>query len=232
MIEVLGKRIAEKELEVREFAQYHGEDRNELNEVTKELINMQIQQKQNEHDLTAFVSDYESIGGIFQAEVAREYTQYLLPAKKQAVKLEKSSRLLTLFHVTNLLLLAELLVVSTLRLSLVPLTALLHSYYLLLLGIPGSPSLMYLILHFLLSIAGDITFVVLWVMDKYEIMPLHHSTSAVYCIILLFVLLVTICVRAFVVFLWVTLRAAYSPTVVHYFSLMGHTLPPKQIMDT
>jgi len=54
----LEEKIKEKELEVKEFAQFHGEDRDYLNSVTKDFINMEIQNKQNKADLQAFTDDY------------------------------------------------------------------------------------------------------------------------------------------------------------------------------
>lgn len=44
---------------------YFNEDRTRHNDLTKELISMQAQQKQNEHDLRTFNSDYETINKIF-----------------------------------------------------------------------------------------------------------------------------------------------------------------------
>lgn len=81
----------------------------------------------------------------------------------------------------------------------------------------------------MLSIAGDLTFVVLFIINKYDLMPIRHTANSVYTIILLFVLLITVGVRVLLAFLYFTLRASYSPETVRYFSLMGYTFPPKQI---
>lgn len=227
MIENLNKKIQEKDLELKQFAQYHGEDRNELNEVTKELINMQIQQKQNQQDLKAFVEDYETINGIFLSEKPKQYTQYLLPTKRQTTKLEKSNRLLTLFHLNNVLFLVEALIISSLRVSFLPLSAYLHSYYVLLFGISDSHSLTYLILHYLGSVGCDLAFVVIFIMNKYEIMPIHHPNNSPYTIVLIIFLIITLFLRVLVIILYASLRTAYSPKIIYYFSLMGLTFPPK-----
>lgn len=50
----LDKNIIEKQQEVRDHMDYYSDDRIKINDLTKDLIGMQIQQKQNQHDLQNF----------------------------------------------------------------------------------------------------------------------------------------------------------------------------------
>lgn len=64
---------------------------------------------------------------------------------------------------------------SSVRVSMLPLTAYLHIYYVLFYGITNQSSILYVILHLIVSILGDLTFVVLTLMNKYILMPYESN---------------------------------------------------------
>lgn len=109
------------------------------------------------------------------------------------------------------------------------LTSLLHSYYLVLFGFPDVASFTYILVHLLLTIVADISFCVIHIMNKYEIMPIKHSANNIYTFALLIFLIGSIGLRVFLFVLYVTMRASHSSKLIPYFTLMGLTLPPKNV---
>jgi hypothetical protein len=72
-----------------------------------------------------------------------------------------------LFHITNLMLLLEFLILGSFRMSFLTLSGLFHSYYLLLFGIEAPANFTYILLHYGLSIVADVAFIVINVVNKY-----------------------------------------------------------------
>jgi hypothetical protein len=88
-------------------------------------------------------------------------------------------------------------------------------------GVSDSTSFTHLVLHHLASAVSDLAFVVIFIMNKYEIMPIRHSNNSAYTIVLLICLIITTALRVFVMILYMNLRAGYNPKVILYFPLMG-----------
>lgn len=110
-----------------------------------------------------------------------------------------------------------------LRLSMVPMTAYLHSFFTLAVGLYEENSILYLICHIGFSLLGDITFMVLTIIDKYEIMPIMHSQNRPYCIILFILLIGTIFARIFMIVFYVPFKNAYyKDKIINYFTFSKH----------
>lgn len=124
-----------------------------------------------------------------------------------------------LFYLTLVLIPIEMLIMSSLRVSMAPLTAYLHSLFTLVLGLYHKNSIPYLIGHILFGVLGDLTFTVLKIMNRYEIMPIQYSYNTAYNLILFILLIGTIFVRMAMIFFYFSFKNAYyKDNTIHYFS--------------
>lgn len=156
-------------------------------------------------------------------------TQYTLPPKEVPTRLQKSNRLLTMFHITNALVFLEFLIMGNQRVSMLTLTSLLHSYYLVLFGFANVASFTYILLHLLLTVVADTAFCIIHFLNKYEIMPIKHTDNNIYAFVLLIFLIGSIGLRVFLSVLFATMRASHSSKSIPYFTLMELTFPPKLV---
>lgn len=109
---------------------------------------------------------------------------------------------------------------SSLRVSMLPLTAYLHSLYTLLIGLVASNSILYLLVHLLFSVAGDITFVILKFGGIQLLMPFENN--AFFSFILLTILIITIIIRIILMILFIPFRNAYETNYNDSFNFMGY----------
>lgn len=137
------------------------------------------------------------------------------------VEASPSGKLKIIFYVTCILIVLEMLLMSSLRISMLPLTAYLHSLYTLVVGLAASNSILFLLAHLLVSVAGDITFVVLKLIDRELLMPFSHTSNSVYTLILFAILIITIILRIALIILFVPFRNAYQNSYNDSFNFLG-----------
>lgn len=111
---------------------------------------------------------------------------------------------------------------SSLRLWMIPLTVYLHSFFILTLGLYSQGAVLYLICHCGFSVVGDLAFIALTFMGKYDIMPFHHTRNQIYLVFLFFLIIATVAVRVIILSFYFALRNAYSSTPIKYFTFLGH----------
>lgn len=111
---------------------------------------------------------------------------------------------------------------SSLRLWMIPLTVYLHSLFILTLGLYSQGAVLYLICHGGFSVIGDLAFIVLTFMAKYDMMPFHHTRNQIYLVFLFFLIIGTVAVRVIILSFYFALRNAYSSTPIQYFTFFGH----------
>lgn len=115
---------------------------------------------------------------------------------------------------------------SSLRVSMLPLTAYLHSFYILFFGIPCFDSLTYLIGHFLFTVISDVCFLVVKFASKEDILPYEHSTYFLYVSLLILLLIATIVLRCLLIgLLWSIRTTAYNVNHNQNLYLMDNTIP-------
>lgn len=115
---------------------------------------------------------------------------------------------------------------SSLRVSMLTLTAYLHTFYILLFGMPGSDSITYLLIHNGISIAADIIFLLVKFLSPADLMPYQYSSFTTYIIFLILLLTVTIVIRGIVIRLLLPFRTnSYNVNYHQNFEFMGHVFP-------
>lgn len=103
----------------------------------------------------------------------------------------------------------------------IPITAYLHSLFILLFGLYSQGSVLYFVGHCGFSVIGDLVFVVLTLMRKYDIMPYNHSQNDIYLVFLFFLFIASIVFRIIIMAFYFSLRNAYSSTPIQYFTFVG-----------
>jgi hypothetical protein len=102
-------------------------------------------------------------------------------------------------------------------------TLYLHSLYILLVGLNSKNSIVYLVIHFVVSILGDIAFVVLVFLNK-DVFPVQISTTySNYWLLFFAFLIITIVMKVIYIVVLVPFRNAYEAEYEDSFTVMGNT---------
>lgn len=120
---------------------------------------------------------------------------------------------------TLILLFLQILIMSSARISIIPITFYLHSIYTLTVGLYSKNSIWLLLAHGLFTILADIAYIVFIFMDKYQLMPFHYYTNHIYVLILVLLLAITVISRIVMIVLYFKFRNAYQESngQIYYF---------------
>lgn len=113
---------------------------------------------------------------------------------------------------------------SSLRVSMAPITAYLHSLIILILGF-NHISVNFLLIHYSFTVLADIVFIILKILNRYNFVPYEHSSYTAYVLILHVLLIVSILIRLFSIFLYFNFRNAYKNGIVYFFPFISINLP-------